>query len=159
MLRILLLPIPIRGALPARPEGFRVVIPAAPIDSAFRRRRAEHQLRAVYDQADNYAEYDGMRANGEDACKAVSGTKTKGFEAEISGEIMTGWQLLAGYTYARPRDKDGKRISSNHPEQLFKLATHYQLTGDREYLSGYGLYSTYFYGDPRNLMVGMKYRF
>ena len=138
---MLLRPIPVRGALPARPEGFRVVIPAAPIDSAFRRRRAEHQLRAVYDQADNYAEYDGMRANGEDACKAVSGTKTKGFEAEISGEIMTGWQLLAGYTYARPRDKDGKRIS------------------DREYLSGYGLYSTYFYGDPRNLMVGMKYRF
>lgn len=100
-----------------------------------------------------------MHANGEDACKAVSGTKTKGFEAEISGEIMTGWQLLAGYTYARPRDKDGKRINSNHPEQLFKLATHYQLTGDREYLSGYGLYSTYFYGDPRNLVVGMKYRF
>ena len=79
---------------------------------------------------DNYAEYDGMRANGEDAYKAVSGTKTKGFEAQISGEIMTGWQLLAGYTYAQPRDKDGKRINSNHPEQLFKLATSYQLTGD-----------------------------
>ena len=167
---------------------------------------------------DNYAEYDGMRANGEDAYKAVSGTKTKGFEAQISGEIMTGWQLLAGYTYAQPRDKDGKRINSNHPEQLFKLATSYQLTGDlkdlnvggnlswqgstyseldssikadakegsfavvglmarydinqnlsasvnlnnvfdREYLSGYGLYSTYYYGDPRNLMLGMKYRF
>ena len=30
---------------------------------------------------------------------------------------------------------------------------------DREYLSGYGLYSTYYYGDPRNLMLGMKYRF
>ena len=30
---------------------------------------------------------------------------------------------------------------------------------DREYLSGYGLYSTYYYGDPRNLMLGMKYSF
>ena len=30
---------------------------------------------------------------------------------------------------------------------------------DREYLSGYGLYSTYYYGDPRNLMLGIKYRF
>ena len=167
---------------------------------------------------DNYAQYDGVRSNGEEAYKAISGTKTKGFEAEVSGEIMSGWQLLAGYTYAQPRDKDGKRINSNHPEQLFKLATSYQLDGDlkdltvggnvawqgstyteldssikadakegsfavvglmaryeinrnlsatvnlnnvfdREYLSGYGLYSTYYYGDPRNLMLGMKYSF
>ena len=167
---------------------------------------------------DNYAQYDGVRSNGEEAYKAISGTKTKGFEAEISGEIMIGWQLLAGYTYAQPRDKDGKRINSNHPEQLFKLATSYQLDGDlkdltvggnvawqgstyteldssikadakegsfavvglmaryeinrnlsatvnlnnvfdREYLSGYGLYSTYYYGDPRNLMLVMKYSF
>lgn len=166
----------------------------------------------------NYAEYDGVRDNGEDAYKAIDGTKTKGFEAEISGEVARGWQLLAGYTYAQPRDKDGKRINSNHPEQLFKLATSYQLDGDlkdltvggnvswqgstyseldssikadakegsfavvglmarydisqnlsatvnlnnvfdREYLSGYGLYSTYYYGDPRNLMLGMKYSF
>ena len=167
---------------------------------------------------DNYAEYDGERDNGQDAYKAIDGTKTKGFEAEISGEVARGWQLLAGYTYAQPRDKDGKRINSNHPEQLFKLATSYQLDGDlkdltvggnvswqgstyseldssikadakegsfavvglmarydisqnlsatvnlnnvfdREYLSGYGLYSTYYYGDPRNLMLGMKYSF
>jgi len=167
---------------------------------------------------DNYAEYDGMRDNGQDAYKAISGTKTKGFEAEISGELLPGWQLLAGYTYAQPRDKEGKRINSNHPEQLFKLSTSYALDGDfegltvggnvswqgstyseldasikteakegsfavvglmarydinqnlsatvnvnnlfdREYLSGYGLYSTYYYGDPRNVMVGMKYSF
>ena len=167
---------------------------------------------------DNYAEYDGVRDNGEDAYKAIDGTKTKGFEAEISGEVARGWQLRAGYTYALRRDKDGKRINSNHPEQLFKLATSYQLDGDlkdltvggnvswqgstyseldssikadakegsfavvglmarydisqnlsatvnlnnvfdREYLSGYGLYSTYYYGDPRNLMLGMKYSF
>ena len=167
---------------------------------------------------DNYAEYDGERDNGQDAYKAIDGTKTKGFEAEISGEVARGWQLLAGYTYAQPRDKEGKRINSNHPEQLFKLATRYQLDGDlkdltvggnvswqgstyseldssiktdakegsfavvglmarydinqnlsatvnlnnvfdREYLSGYGLYSTYYYGDPRNLMLGMKYSF
>lgn len=167
---------------------------------------------------DNYAEYDGERDNGQDAYKAIDGTKTKGFEAEISGEVARDWQLLAGYTYAQPRDKEGKRINSNHPEQLFKLATSYQLDGDlkdltvggnvswqgstyseldssiktdakegsfavvglmarydinknlsatvnlnnvfdREYLSGYGLYSTYYYGDPRNLMLGMKYSF
>lgn len=49
---------------------------------------------------------------GQDAYKAISGTKTKGLEAEISGEIMTGWQLLAGYTYAQPPGQDGKRINS-----------------------------------------------
>lgn len=30
---------------------------------------------------------------------------------------------------------------------------------DRQYYSGYGLYNTYFNGDPRNMMVGLKYQF
>ena len=30
---------------------------------------------------------------------------------------------------------------------------------DREYYAGYGLYSSAFYGDPRNMTVGLKYQF
>ena len=30
---------------------------------------------------------------------------------------------------------------------------------DREYYSGYSLYNSYFYGDPRSMTVGQKYQF
>jgi outer membrane receptor for ferric coprogen and ferric-rhodotorulic acid len=30
---------------------------------------------------------------------------------------------------------------------------------DREYYTGYGLYNSYYSGDPRNVMVGLKYQF
>lgn len=30
---------------------------------------------------------------------------------------------------------------------------------DREYYSGYGLYDSYFYGDPRSMTVGLKHQF
>ena len=52
---------------------------------------------------DNYAEYDGVRDDGQDAYKAISGTKTKGFEVEISGEVIERLQLLAGYTYTQTK--------------------------------------------------------
>ena len=126
--------------------------------------------------------------------------------------------MLAGFTYAQPRDKDGNRINTNLPERQFKLSTAYKLEGalrdltvggnvtwqsstysaitypmdaradegsfavvglmarydvsknlsaslnlnnlfDREYYAGYGLYSSAFYGDPRNMTVGLKYQF
>lgn len=44
--------------------------------------------------------------------------------------MTPGWQLHAGYTYSRSRDRDGIRVSSTQPQQLFKLATTYRLPGD-----------------------------
>ena len=42
--------------------------------------------------------------------------KTKGYEAEISGELAPGWQLQAGYTHKISRDDSGKKISTWEPE-------------------------------------------
>ncbi|WP_242551513.1 TonB-dependent siderophore receptor [Pseudomonas sp. Marseille-Q1929] len=167
---------------------------------------------------DNLGVDDGVRTGGLTAYKAVSGTTTKGFEMQLSGQLTPGWQMLAGFTYAQPRDKDGNRINTNLPERQFKLSTAYKLEGalrdltvggnvtwqsstysaitypmdaradegsfavvglmarydvsknlsaslnlnnlfDREYYAGYGLYSSAFYGDPRNMTVGLKYQF
>lgn len=36
--------------------------------------------------------------------------KTKGWEAEVSGELSPGWQLQAGYTHKIMRDQAGKRF-------------------------------------------------
>lgn len=167
-------------------------------------------------EQENYAQYVGTSITDQDAYEGVTNT-TKGFELQASGEVLPGWQVLAGYTYAQPRDEKHKRISPERPERQFKLATSYKLDGqlkdltvggnvtwqgktyfvnadlpaeakegsyavvgllarydidkhlsaslnlnnvfDRQYYSGYGLYNSYFYGDPRNLMVGLKYQF
>ncbi|MBR8657354.1 TonB-dependent siderophore receptor [Achromobacter sp. Marseille-Q0513] len=82
---------------------------------------------------DNMAELDtsgARRPNGDEAYVAVQGVTTRGVELEVSGEISRGWQVHAGYTYSRSRDRDGRRVSTTQPEQVFKLATTYRLPGD-----------------------------
>ncbi len=82
---------------------------------------------------DNVAEPDPSGATtpaGGAAYIAIPGVTTRGIELEVSGEVLTGWQIHAGYTYSRSRDRDGRRVSATQPEQLFKLATTYRLPGD-----------------------------
>ncbi|TDB49085.1 TonB-dependent siderophore receptor [Photorhabdus luminescens] len=59
----------------------------------------------------------------------VDGTKTRGFEAEISGQLTDNWRLYTGYTQFRATDPNGVRINSNMPNRLFKLFTTYTLPG------------------------------
>ncbi|MCK6190649.1 TonB-dependent siderophore receptor [Pseudomonas sp. EYE_354] len=165
---------------------------------------------------DNYAQYVGSTDQGLDAYEGVTNTTT-GFELQASGEVLPGWQVLAGFTYSRPRDEQHQRLDTQRPERQFKLASTYKLDGalkdltvggnlnwqgktyyvdssleaqakegsyavvgllarydidkhlsaslnfnnifDRQYYSGYGLYNSYYSGDPRNIMVGLKYQF
>lgn len=63
---------------------------------------------------------------------AYVGTKatTKGFEAEISGELAPGWQAQAGYTHKVIRDHDDEKISTWEPEDQLSLYTSYRLPGE-----------------------------
>lgn len=82
---------------------------------------------------DNVAELDPSGVStpsGGTAYIAIPGVTTRGVELEVSGEVMPGWQVNAGYTYSRSRDRDGKRVSATQPEHLFKVATAYRLPGD-----------------------------
>lgn len=82
---------------------------------------------------ENVAELDPSGAtlpNGSVAYVAVPGVTTRGIELEVSGELLPGWQLHAGYTYSRSRDRAGERVSTTQPEQMFKLATTYRMPGD-----------------------------
>ncbi|MBB3104792.1 TonB-dependent siderophore receptor [Azomonas macrocytogenes] len=70
----------------------------------------------------NYATYTGIYKG----MKA----KTKGFEAEISGELIPGWNIQAGYTHKIIRqDNNNNKLSTEEPEDLFKLYTTYRLPG------------------------------
>ncbi|OCA55765.1 Ferripyoverdine receptor precursor [Photorhabdus namnaonensis] len=60
---------------------------------------------------------------------AIDGTKTRGFEAEVSGQLTDNWRLYTGYTQFRATDPNGVRINTNTPNRLFKLFTTYTLPG------------------------------
>ena len=61
---------------------------------------------------------------------------SEGFEAEISGEVLSGLQLSAGYTYNQNSDKDQNRsYSTITPKHMFKLWSTYKLPGKLEGLT------------------------
>lgn len=55
--------------------------------------------------------------------------KTKGFEAEMSGELAPGWQAQAGYTHKVVRDEHGDKVSTWEPEDQLSFYTSYKLKG------------------------------
>ncbi|WP_422824014.1 TonB-dependent siderophore receptor [Xenorhabdus entomophaga] len=60
---------------------------------------------------------------------AINGVKTRGFEAEVSGQITDDWRIYAGYTQFRATMSGGKRTNTEDPNRLFKLFTTYTLSG------------------------------
>ncbi|POA57429.1 MULTISPECIES: TonB-dependent siderophore receptor [unclassified Pseudomonas] len=61
--------------------------------------------------------------------------KTKGYEAEISGELMPNWQVQAGYTHKIMRDKAGQKVSTWEPEDQLNFYTTYKLSGPLDKLT------------------------
>lgn len=60
--------------------------------------------------------------------------RNRGFDAEVSGELMPGWNASMGYTYSHPKyvagaNKGDTYGTENSPQRLFKAATTYQLPG------------------------------
>lgn len=56
-------------------------------------------------------------------------SRTKGYEAEVSGELAPGWQVQAGYTHKVSRDQGGAKVATWEPEDQLNLYTTYKLGG------------------------------
>ncbi|MNT57966.1 Ferripyoverdine receptor precursor [compost metagenome] len=54
--------------------------------------------------------------------------KTKGWEAEVSGQITPAWQIQAGYSHNVSRQQ-GERVSTLTPSSQFNLYSSYKLGG------------------------------
>jgi len=55
---------------------------------------------------------------------------SKGIDIEVSGEIVNGWQIQAGYTFNDNENKaESGRYSTTTPKHLFKLWSSYELRG------------------------------
>lgn len=80
--------------------------------------------------------YNGNPTNPEIgyAYKGIT-SKTKGVEAEISGELAPGWQLQAGYTHKVSRDQNGQKVSTWEPEDQLSFYTSYKLGGSLDKLT------------------------
>lgn len=68
---------------------------------------------------------------GSNCCYLDDGRITsRGMDIEVSGEIVNGWQILAGYTFNNNENKVvSGRYSTVTPKHLFKLWTSYELRG------------------------------
>ncbi|WP_213938911.1 TonB-dependent siderophore receptor [Pseudomonas sp. dw_612] len=88
-----------------------------------------------WSKQDNVAELDNSvpqdPLTGEQFYKSGGkGQKVQGFEVEVSGEVMTDWNMTAGYTYTHAANGDKQRANTNEPLNMLRLSTAYRLPGD-----------------------------
>ncbi|WPN44980.1 TonB-dependent siderophore receptor [Pseudomonas sp. P8_241] len=113
-------------------------------------------------EQDNVAESIGTNAvTNEGIYKAIDGATTKGVELELAGEVADGWNVSAGYTYARTRDAEEQRIygfplSTTKPEHVVRTFTTYRLPGalDQVTVGGGISWQSEFYGKIYSPTVG-----
>ena len=82
------------------------------------------------------AEYVGYDAVTQRAYyRSIDGTTTKGFELEIAGEVLDGWNVFGGFTHRSSKDNLGNKVQTFQPQSVLKLGTTYQLPGAWEALT------------------------
>ncbi|MFG0227929.1 TonB-dependent siderophore receptor [Achromobacter sp. 413638] len=110
---------------PAYGHNYEAGIKAAYLDGRLNASLAVFQT----DQKD-VAEYGGFDPVHDDGWYYIlEGTRTRGFEAELAGEVTPGWNVFVGYTYRQSKDNEGRKVQTTQPEQLLKASTAYRLPG------------------------------
>lgn len=74
----------------------------------------------------------------------AEGRETKGFDFDLNGQILPGWNILASYTFAQPKDADNSSVTGSiyqsrvtgQPKHTGSLWTTYELQSGR--LQGLG---------------------
>lgn len=85
---------------------------------------------AIYEiQQDNLAVAipDVFAPDGSQAYEAMSGTKSRGFEFEATGQIRPGWEIAAGLSRNFVRDREKEPLLTEIPKTTFKLFSSVEL--------------------------------
>src|SRR5690606_17886209 len=61
--------------------------------------------------------------------RPADGATSRGFELELSGAPLPGWNVGAGYTHFRLTDADGSDVNAIYPRRQLRLFTTYRLSG------------------------------
>lgn len=65
-----------------------------------------------------------------EASIAAQGTESTGYEVEVTGEPIPGWNISLSYTQFNAEDENGKDVNTRFPTKLFKLFNTYQFSGN-----------------------------
>nr|WP_193987552.1 TonB-dependent siderophore receptor [Lelliottia steviae] len=99
------------------------------LKSAYFDERLQTSL-AIFDiQQDNLATEDPNfvpTAEQMSAYYGAEGTQSRGFEFEVIGEPVDGWNISAGYSQFKAEDADNNKVNTDSPRKQFKLFTTYQ---------------------------------
>ena len=92
---------------------------------------------------------------------AVDGVTSKGFEIEVTGSPVEGWNINFGYSQFKAEDKDGNPANVDQPRKLLKLFTTYRVPiGDGAFTFGGGVnYRSEAYSAGSNPITLAPYRF
>ncbi len=102
------------------------------IKGAFLDGRLNASLALFRIEQDNLAQEDvGHLVPGTDgsAYYGAQGAVSKGFEAELSGELAPGWQAALGVSRFTAKDATGQAVNTYQPRTLLRLFTAYRLRG------------------------------
>ena len=83
-------------------------------------------------EQDNLAQTDpGFLVPGtiNQAYAAAQGTKSRGIDLEMTGELAPGWNAVAGVSHWTAKDGDSKAIQTDQPRTLVRAFTTYRLPG------------------------------
>ncbi|MFA5979417.1 MAG: TonB-dependent siderophore receptor [Pseudomonas sp.] len=111
----------------------------AGLKAAFYDGRLNASFAAFRIEQDNVAEYvSGFETDS--VYRPIAGATTKGFEAQLSGEVLDGWNISAGYTYQHTRDANNGYVYSSvlqttTPQQVVHLFSSYRLPGALEHVT------------------------
>ncbi|MDP9932827.1 TonB-dependent siderophore receptor [Variovorax paradoxus] len=87
---------------------------------------------------------------GAQAYKGADGTKSRGIELDLQGELARGWNIYAGIAHFTAQAGGGARLNSQIPRTTAQLFTTYQLPGEwnRLTLGGGVKWQSRFYQAP-----------
>lgn len=110
---------------PAYGHNYEAGIKASYLDG-----RLNGSLAVFQTNQKDVAEYGGFDvARNESWYEMLDGTRTRGVELELAGELSPGWNAFIGYTYRVSKDNEGRKVQTTQPEQMLKLNTTYRLPG------------------------------
>lgn len=97
----------------------------------------------------------------EQAYFGAEGATSEGFELEITGRPVEGWNINFGYSQFEVEDAAGNPVNTDHPRRLLKLFTTYRLPGALNALViGGGVnYRSTNYSAGLNPVTGAPFRF
>jgi len=92
---------------------------------------------------------------------AAQGTTSEGFEVEITGEPLPGWNVNFGYSQFKAEDAEGVPFNTDQPRKLLKLFTTYRLPiGEDALVLGGGVnYRSKAYSEGLNPVTSEPFRF